>query len=272
MKSIKEYIFELSDDKYLKLAKRKKQQNKDISDILLHANNIISKKFIDELILFDWYKYVNECKTYDVAIVLYFDNIMHDSNKDNAELRKQMHEDLIELCKKYNTFVHGIRFNTYYFDEKPTVEIYIFDRKNDLNIKKDQKLYHVTNLTNIQKIIGEGLKINTSNHFSSGYTYKSLFAFKSKKFVNYYVKNYLSEKEYCLIEFEAGDNIYFNDWVLNKDLMREYSYKNSEYDIKKLEKNASDSIFTLEDIDKNQILTVTKIKGNKKEVIYNKDN
>ena len=54
--------------------------------------------------------------------------------------------------------------------------------------------------------------------------------------------------------------------------MREYSYKNSEYDIKKLEKNASDSVFTLEDIDKNQILTITKIKGNKKEVIYNKDN
>ena len=273
MKSFKEYIFELSDDKYLKLAKGRKQQNKDISNILLHAYNIINKKFIDELKSFEWYKYVNKCNAGNICITLYFDNIMYDKNEDNNdELRKQMHNDIIELCKKYNTFVHGVRFNTHYSNEDPNVEIYIFDRKKHLDIKKDQKLYHITTFDNAKKIIDEGIKTNINNNYSSSYTYKSVFAFKTKKFINYYIRNYIGYKEYCLIEFEAGDNIYFNDWVLNIDLKKEYSWKYREYDQEKIEKNGSDSIFTLEDIDKNQILTIIKIKGNKKEIIYSRDN
>ena len=274
MKSLKEYIFELKDETYLKLANRRRKQNKDISDIIEHSYKIFTKDFIKELTSFDWFKYVvkqNGDKDYEKVLILTFDEIMHRSNKANKELQDKMQDDLTNLCKKYNSFIHGLKFCLNYGSEDPTVEIYIFDRRQYLkNINENTLLYHLTYKQEfIDGILKEGIKPAESNQFHD-YTYKCVFAFKDKKFINKY-KKYFSYKHYFIVEFKAGDNIYFNDWMLNKDFLNELAYKNhksvNELSDKQKE-NASGAIFTLSKIDKSQIVSITEIDKGKQNIIY----
>jgi len=254
MKSLSQYIFELSDETYLNLANKRKLQNKDISNILSHAYNMLSKSFFDDLLSYDWMKYVKnipkEPKEYYIQLI--FDDIMrsHYGGEKEQKIRNQIYDDLIALGKKYNRFIHGFVFSTKYSNEEPYVAIYIFDRKKYLkNIKSTSKLYHVTSSEQtIKKILSEGLTPQEANMEMYDYTYKCVFAFRSKSSARYYATKYLPN-EYYLIEFEAGDNIYFNDKKMNND---EWNYD-------------LDAVFTLSKIDKQNIISIVKIK-NKKQV------
>ena len=262
MKSLKQYIFELNDATYLNLATKRKAQGKDINDILSHANSTIMKSFINDLKKLKYIEYSTKFEEYEHTIIVYFNEKMH-YNTGNENLINQMHHELKDLCKKYGTFVHGIRFLDYYSDEPAHVYIQLLDRKKeDKTIKKDTILYHITsNIDNAKKIIDEGLTLGNKSNFYD-YTYKCIFVFKSKKALNYYMKNYehggTNKKPCYLIEFKAGDNLYFPDWMLNGDL--------------KIYININEgSLFTLSPIDKSQIISVTEISGRDKNILFSKN-
>ena len=273
MKSLSNYVFELKDETYFKLAKKRKEQGKDISDIISHANGRIFDDFINELTSRSWYKeYVKnaEYSKESVIIKLVFDGCMHDTKGSSTfkEERNNMRTSLISLSKKYGRLVHGVRFLTYYANEEPHALIYLLNRKEYLkDIDKNTLLYHITtDIDIVNKIIDNGI-IPVENKKYNDYTYNCVFAFKSKKFIDLYRKKYLNVKKYYIIEFEAGDNIYFPDWMLNMDLIRDLQFKTLRYD-DEITKRASQSIFTLSKIDKEQIVSITEVSGKNKNIIY----
>lgn len=273
MKSLIRYIYELKDETYLNLARKRKEQNKDISNILSHANNRIYGDFLKELTSTDWYKlYVKNIEYKDSSIRLVLDEAMRENSSKEYEKyeddRMAMYDILKKLAKKYGRLIHGCKFDNIYANEEPAVIFYMLDRKDYLkDINNDTILYHVTsNLDKANNIIKNGIIPQDPQFYT--YTYNCVFAFKSTKFIELFRKKYLHVKKYYIIEFKAGNNIYFYDWMLNKDLLDELRWKSPGYDIERLKKRSSEAIFTLSNINKDQIVSVIEVDGKNKNTIY----
>ncbi len=277
MKRLIDYICELRDETYFKVARKRNEQGKDISDIISHANERITKDFIKELTSSDWYKtYVKKIEYSDDSstIKLLLSEQMRDEYGADPKYeneRQEMYDNLKTLARKYGRLIHGLRFMNCYANEEPTILFYLLDRKKYLkDINKDTILYHVTSkLENANKIIENGIIV--SQPIFTTYTYKCVFAFKSKRFIDMFSKKFLKKKQYYVIEFKAGDNIYFDDWMLNSELITELQYKSPGGNMDSIRKRASQAIFTLSNIDKEQIVSVTEINGKNNNVIYSKD-
>ena len=273
MKSLIQYIYELKDETYLNLARKRKEQNKDVSNIISHSKNKIYGDFIKELTSTDWYKsYVKKIEYNELSIRLVLDESMRENSSKEYEKykddRKAMYDTLKKLAKKYGRLIHGYKFDNIYANEEPAIIFYMLDRNDYLkDINSDTILYHVTSdLDKANNIIKNGI-IPHDPHFAT-YTYNCVFAFKSKKFIELYRKKYLQLKKYYIIEFKAGNNIYFNDWMLNKDLLNELRWKSPGYDLERLKKQSSESIFTLSNINKDQIVSIIEVDGKNKKTIY----
>lgn len=271
MKSLKDYIFELKDETYLNLAKARKKQGRDISDILSHARNRLIKDFFEDINKFSWSKYITNVKEGRSMLIITFTNEMHWNRTNNKSLVGEMQDDLSMTCKKYGRIIHGVRFCNHYNNEDANVEIFLLDRKNNIKeIKEDTILYHITNGDEIiNKILKEGLVPQKANNYNNSYTYNCVFAFRDMKHLNRYRIDYLSKehkKNYYIIEFKAGDNIYFNDDVLNFDFAKCFGSPYASWE-ERLE-NEKSSVYTFDSIDVSQITKVTKVQGKEKTVIY----
>lgn len=263
MKSLSQYIFELNDSTYLKLAKARKAQGKDISNIISHARNIAVKKLLDEMRSYDWFEHIINLEVGERAVDIIFDEAMHDKGPTEfKDMRERMKKDLENLGKNHSEIVHGIGYSLIYSNEPPSATIYLLEKSNYIkDIKPDTILYHVTtDKAAVDNIIKNGIKGAAENRFDH-YTYKCVFAFKTKSKISQYARKYLGAKSYYIIEFKAGNHIYFNDWMLNKDFIRDAGWG---ADKEKL----SVSIFTPDDIESSLISAIYEVKGKDKKEIY----
>ena len=264
MKTLKEsLILELNDSTYLNLAKARKAQGKDISDIILHARNIAVKKLLDEMRSYDWFEHTINLDVYERGVDIIFDVTMHDKGPaEFRDMRERMKKDIKEICKHHGEIVHGVSFDTYYLDEPPTVAISLLEKSKYLkDIKPDTILYHVTtDKAAVDSIIKNGIIASSKNRFDS-YVYECVFAFKTKSKISQYARKYLGVKSYYIIEFKAGNHIYFNDWMLNTDFIRDAGWGANK-------EKLSVSIFTPDDIEPSLITAVYDVSGGSKKEIY----
>lgn len=278
MNNLRNYIInELKDETYFNLAS-KKYKNKNIDNIISHSYNVISKNFIDELTKKQWYNDFiidvnyndnkklksNSFKDDDIYTLkltwnkdlIKLDNSLWDDQKyyykrgsTGNDILEDIIDDCSSLCKKYNRFIHGFEINVLYHE----ILFKIFDRKKYIkDIDEDTILYHlVDNKNTANKILENGLKCKETVNFNQNrynqYTYNCVFAFREiNAAINYakYINN--DEHIYYLIKFKAGNNIFFNDHVFNDDA----------YECNKK------AVFTLTDINKDQIISVDQVNFN----------
>lgn len=269
MKSLKEFIFELKDETYLAAAAKRLKQGKNINDLIQHTHNKVVKDFMKRLSGFDWFEentIPEKCTVTDNGVSITFTDKLHmPSSNYDKKLLDTVENDVINLCKEFGKLVHSVRFYVQYSNEDPSMFITFLDRKNTVNVKENDIMYHVTKNKNaIDGIIKNGLKPQEGNNFSNSYTYKCVFALSKKSGIKDYLKMINTKATgYYVISFEAGDNIYFNDKIQNNAFSWNGSSSKNYFGI---------ACFTLTDVSPKQIVSIDYYKGNKLiENVYTRD-
>ena len=269
MKSLKEFIFELKDETYLSAAAKRLKHGKNVDDLIQHAHNKAVKDFMKKLSGFSWFEantIPEKCVITDNGVSIAFTENLHVPSKEfDNKLFDKVQKDVIDTCKEFGKLVHSVRFYTHYSNEDPTMYITFLDRKNTVNVKSTDIMYHVTkNESVIDSIIKNGLKPQEDNNFSNSYTYKCVFALSKKSGIKDYLKMINTKATgYYVISFEAGDNIYFNDKIQNNAFSWNGSSSKNYFGI---------ACFTLTDVSPKQIVSIDYYKGNKLiENVYTRD-
>lgn len=253
-------IFELKDETYLSAAMKRKQQGRGFEDILKHSANMQIKNFIKELSEFEWFsQYVipEKLNVYEqVQVYIEFVESMYCNHKDfDKATFNRIESDITNLCRKYGKLVHGVRLYCIYSNEAPHAIVSFLDRSNPLDIKSKNILYHVTTKESaIDSIKINGLTSQEKNNFSDSYTYKCVFALTKKAGIKEYAKMLNTKNGYYVISFEAGDNIYFNDALQNRQFYLQSSSSRSWDGV---------ACFTLSDVSPEQIVSIDYYKGGK---------
>lgn len=228
---------ELKDETYLSAARTRLSQNQisKAQSLLSHSKNMLLHKFQNTLKSFNWFSEFNcTFKFMSAGIVqrleLHLNDLPLTTNTNNKWKREEptlpqnILSDIISTCKQFSSLIHGMDYYQYYFYKDHTMISFII-LSRELPTKVSKTLYHVTNKSNLNKILSSGLRPQPASDFWETYTYNALFAVQSLSDIKRFIKHANKSEEFYVISFTPPQSsMFYKDLIEINDGMKTSVY------------------------------------------------